>query len=241
MKKSIGLTLSSLHEKITVDKIEQFQNIVLKWLNQHNLVPTYFSVTGKGFSDKYVKFTPKKLSILSDTKGYLDKDGKVIHGLDFSVTATESDAPSFDAFAVFLIGYREHKSELYLKVLLNPNILNFETHEVGKLIESFVSLFEVDFGFIYEHKAFSHVEAVVLEFDDGKFTQEEYENFLRWYRYSNEEKLRNIRDVFSVNILNKKYYEPIIKHLQNKYKLMNIELNDRRLACLVKPSATHYF
>ena len=219
--------------------IKKFEELAFSFFHIHSVIPTYWFVHGKGFSEKYTKFTQKKLLNLSKKK-YVDKDAQIIQSLGFCVTTASSDAPAYDAFCNFDIGYEEYKSELKVSLLIDLNYISINKIKLAELINQMSDLFEVDFGYVYFHENYSHVEAVVEEVDDDKFSEEEYNKFLKWYRYTNDEKLKNIRDVYPINILNRKYFSDVIDELSEVNGLKVQRLESDILICLAKNDYVKY-
>lgn len=257
MKKTVGISLVSLHKELSTKLLEAFTNMAINWFKRYNIYPTYWAVHGKGFSTKYTKFTDNKLSNLIEKKGYLDKDGNVISNLSFVVNPPESDMPTFDQFCKISISYSSHRKELKVYTIINLNKVLIQENEIGSLIKEINHLFEVDFGFIYTDESYDHVSAVLVEYNDRKFTDGENKKEEIWYNYTREEKLQNLRNIYPVNILRKKYYEEQIRMLLNgdrkifqtfidektikgflnthiyKNNLIEVDIGDGSLACIV--------
>ena len=227
--KPYGISLLSFKSKgLTLEMINKFNRIIFDFFNKKEIKPTYWGVDGKGFSEKLTKFTIRKLQNL-EKKLFRDRDNKLIQGISYVVNHSNSDAPAYDGYLNVGIYFTEYNQTIQVYFMANPKYLNFDIP-----YELFIKLTEimtVDYGFVYFHNDYDHVSAVILEYDDGKFEEDEYEKFFKWYRYSNEEKLKNIRDTYPIMFLNKKHYNNIIKRLLNGKKYKKILIEDY-LVCL---------
>ncbi len=213
MKNSIGFNLTSLSdEKLTPELIEKFNQITFDFFQRHGVIPTYWWVEGKGFGDKLTKFTSKKLQNLRE-KNYLDRGRKLIEGLGYAINPKESDAPAFDSFLKLGLIYTKELQRLELTFTIDPNIIPVTPKEIGELFLEYARLFVVDFGFIYEHESFEHVNAVVIGYNDNNYSKEEWEPYLRWYQSPTEEKLRHPRNLFPVNLLRRDLYKEAIEKI----------------------------
>jgi len=214
LDKCIGINLTSLSdEKITIKRIEQFIAIVFEFLDRHNVQPTYWGVDGKGFSSKLQKFTPRKLSNLKEKKGYLDKDGKIIEGLSFEINPEGSDSPAYDSYLYVDISYSELSKKLEFSLTVDPQKIPLSSWEIGWFIKRVVELFTPDFGFVYLHEEFEHVNAEVLVYDDGKYSGRKKKLEDWWYALPKEEKKQTLRDIYPVNILRKTLFQETIEKL----------------------------
>ncbi len=216
MQNSIGFNLTSLSdEKLTLKRIERFNEIIFAFFSRHDIEPTYWWVNGKGFSDKLTKFTPRKLQNLKEKKNYLDRDGNLIYGLGYAINPKESDAPAFDSYIEVGISYSKPNQRLALTFRINPNIIPVTKEEIGEFFIAMAKLFIVDFGFIYEHESFEHVSAVTLGYNDDNYSKEEWEPYLKWYQSPREEKLKHPRGLFGVNLLRRELYAEAIEKMLN--------------------------
>jgi len=214
LDRCIGINLTSLSdEKITIKRVEQFITIVFEFLDRHDVQPTYWTIKGKGFSSKLQKFTPRKLANLKEKKGYLDKEGKIINGLSFAINPEGSDSPAFDSFFYIGITYSELINSFRFYLTIDPQKIPLSPWEIGWFIQRVVELFTPDFGFVYLHEEFEHVNAVVLGYNDRKYSEIEWKNFLRWYQLPKEEKKQTLRDIYPINILRKTLFQETIEKL----------------------------
>jgi len=212
MKNSIGFNLTSLSdEKLTPELIEKFNQITFDFFQRHGVMPTYWGVSDKNLDSKLQKFTPKKLENLK--KNRFIKNKELLWGLTYVINPKESDAPAFDDYFYISLAYTPPLKRLEIAFTIDPNIIPVTPKEIGELFLEYARLFVVDFGFIYEHESFEHVNAVVINYDDGKYTKEEYEVEDRWYALPPEEKLRHPRNLFPVNLLRRDLYKEAIEKI----------------------------
>jgi hypothetical protein len=214
MQNSIGFNLTSLSdEKLTVERIERFNEIIFAFFSRHDIEPTYWGVSDKNLSSKLQKFTFKKLENLK--KRHYIKGGELLWGLNYVINPKDSDAPAFDDYFYISLGYAPPLKRLEISLAINPNIIPVTKEEIGEFFIAMAKLFIVDFGFIYEHESFEHVSAVVLNYDDEKYTEEEYEVENWWYALPREEKLKHPRGLFGVNLLRRELYAEAIEKMLN--------------------------
>ena len=247
--KPIGINLTSLSDvKLTKEMIEEFIEICFEFFKAHNIEPTYWGVDGKGFSDKLQKFTQRKLKNLKEKKNYLDREGKLIDGINFVINPKESDAPAFDKFFAVSLYYSSMLKETSLTLRLNPVYIPIQPNEIKWFIEKFTSLFTPDFGYVYEHENYEHVSARIVQFGDDNYEEIEEEIFDRWYALPREEKKKTLIEPFIVNILRRELFQETIKKLLEcdkdfleyyKYKgecFIESDISNKALACIVRES-----
>lgn len=245
--KPIGINLTSLSDvKLTKEMIENFIEICFEFFKAYGVEPTYWGVDGKGFSNKLQKFTQRKLKNLKEKKNYLDRDGKLIEGIDFVINPKDSDAPAFDEFFNVSFGYSSISKRTRMLLTIGPHYIPIQPKEIKWFIEEFTSLFTPDFGYVYEHEDYEHVSAKTIQYNDGNETPLEEEMFDRWYALPREEKKKTLIEPFIVNILRRELYEDTIKKLLEcdkefleyyKYEgecFIEADMSNKELACIVR-------
>ena len=247
--KPIGLNLTSLSDiKITKEMIEEFIEICFEFFKAHDVEPTYWGVDGKGFSNKLQKFTQRKLKNLKEKKDYLDREGKLIEGIDFVINPKDSDAPAFDEFFNVSFGYSSISKRTRMLLTIDPHYIPIQPNEIKWFIEEFTSLFTPDFGYVYEHEDYWHVSAKIIQYNDGKETPLEEKIFDRWYALPREEKKKTLIEPFIVNILRRELFQETIEKLLKCDKeflscyeyqgecFKEVPISNEKLACIVRES-----
>jgi hypothetical protein len=195
----------------------QFYELALHAFEVGGVPPTYFAADGTGYSGKLTKWGGRTQSKAINT-GFAD-----IQVMSLVSNPEESDEPGFDRSASASLSYVESAGELLLCVMMEERLLAFASPEFERLLESFLTLVNWDFGYALCQPVEKKPEFHVLGIDGGDLDQEERRRLNAWYAAAPGERVQRLRDVYPYLLLNSQQLHAPISETQTVEDLASSE------------------
>jgi hypothetical protein len=190
---ALGLHAYSQSQDCTL--FSEFYALTSKLLGDLGASPNWIGAEGSSFSGKLTKLPGRTFQKLLNT------NFKGISVLAL-VTADPADKePSYDRSISATLSFNAN-NEILLCFVVNEGICQFRSAEFYKIVTGCLQLGHWDFGFAFADLVSRQQEFHILSLDPGNLTLEEQKALTKWYQSPPSERLRCIRSVYPVNIVN---------------------------------------
>ena len=173
-----------------------YYDLIVSTLDGLELAPTYIALEGEGFKGDLVKVGGR-----SHVKA-LKSGFSGVRTLSIVVNPEESVSPGYDSFLSASLSHVDESQETVLSFSAEERLIEFGGKRFKSLLESLIRLHSWDFGFALTQPIDKRPEFHVLGLDNGKLTPEEHRRLADWYSSPQNERVKKIRDVYPVNIIN---------------------------------------
>jgi hypothetical protein len=175
---------------------KHFYEVTLAIFDQVGAKPTYIAAEGSGYTGDLTRFDGRVRAKL------LKSEFGDVQTLSIVANPADSDAPAYDSFATASISHVPETGETLLSFVVAERFLGFGSSEFGAALRRLMLLYPWETGFAFVEEMRKKPEFHILGLDDGNLAPDEKKRLMRWYASSPAERVRKLRDVYPVNVLN---------------------------------------
>lgn len=176
-------------------RFEAFYAAFVDVLSRTGLKPTYIGIGGAGYKGRFTKAGGKSHRRL------LESRFSGIDTLTLTVNPQGSTEPAYDSFANISVSIIREAGELLLYFVADEAFMPFNSEIFDSVVDQLTRLHDWSFGYGFKTPSSRKPDFYILGLDPGNLTGEQRQALIAWYASSPENRLKHLRNVYSLNVL----------------------------------------